>query len=929
MSVAEQPHGARHGGRRRRVAAAQIERVRAAFAARTGAPAAWSWFVPGRLEVFGKHTDYAGGRTLVAAVPRGFAVAAGPRNDGRVRVSDLRADVAADIDPADDARTLTGWASYVQVVARRLAQNFPGAPLGVDLVFASDLPRAAGMSSSSALVVGVATALAARARTGRPRRMAADAAHRPRTSRRISAASRTAWTSAPARHGRRWHARRQRRPHAIMACRAGHVSQFRFMPATPLGDTPLPPHWTFVVASSGVHADKAGSVRSASTGPRWRRGRCSRAGTASRRRRPPRWPRRSRVLAPLEELRARVAAAPAEGFTTDGLLRRLAHFVAEDGRVPAAARACAEADVAAIGRLSDASQHDAEALLENQVPETSALVAAGARLRRLRRDELRRRLRRQRVGARAHRRCRAVRGRVARRLCPARSRARRHRVVRRASVARARRGRARRRSRMLTTARRMHADLQEALDFHHAVLAEGARALVGYDMAKAVANVVLMSEIPTTYDKRSERQVNAGNLLLRGVPGVGKTFFGVILAAISDAKFARIQGRADLQPTEVVGFQMINPATGQLVTEFGPMASAEVILLDEINRIPLKSQSAFLEGLQDRTITVGKDTYDLPAFSFAIATMNPVELGQGTFPLSEAATDRFAAMVQIGYLPKEQEEKLVDFDFKRMTCGRCSQGAHHPAARPHQRTACSCTRAWGATCSGWSARRVRATRRPTGWNTRPRRWSSAASIWARRRARSSAGAAWPRPGRCCKAAGPRSIPKTSRRWRPSCSATASGSGRTPPRRAHRRSRHRRRDRGGADSMTHAPAATSFVDLNALTKIELLVLKRLPAARPASTAAAPTGRASISWGCATGRPATASRRSTGPSRRSRTSRRSSCASSISRAPPPCWPWPTIALDPLRGRRHADRAPSWAARSPRSGCRRRSSRTASAC
>ncbi len=213
----------------------------------------------------------------------------------------------------------------------------------------------------------------------------------------------------------------------------------------------------------------------------------------------------------------------------------------------------------------------------------------------------------------------------------------------------------------------MHADLKDALDFHHAVLAEGARALVGYDTAKTVANVVLLSEIPTTYDKRSERQVNAGNLLLRGVPGVGKTFFGVILAAISDARFARIQGRADLQPTEVVGFQMINPATGQLVTEFGPMASAEVILLDEINRIPLKSQSAFLEGLQDRTITVGKTTYDLPAFSFAIATMNPVELGQGTFPLSEAATDRFAAMVQIGYLPKDEEEKLVGFEFKKMT----------------------------------------------------------------------------------------------------------------------------------------------------------------------------------------------------------------------------------------------------------------------
>src|SRR6266850_6210855 len=168
----------------------------------------------------------------------------------------------------------------------------------------------------------------------------------------------------------------------------------------------------------------------------------------------------------------------------------------------------------------------------------------------------------------------------------------------------------------------LHAELQEAIDFHDA--------------------------------------------LLRGVPGVGKTFFGVILAAISDAKFARIQGRADLQPTEVIGFQMINPATGVLVTEFGPLASAEVILLDEINRIPLKSQSAFLEGLQDRTVTVGNTTYELPAFSFAIATMNPVELGQGTFPLSEAATDRFAILVNIAYLPPEEEQKLVSFDFKQV-----------------------------------------------------------------------------------------------------------------------------------------------------------------------------------------------------------------------------------------------------------------------
>src|SRR3954467_3433908 len=212
----------------------------------------------------------------------------------------------------------------------------------------------------------------------------------------------------------------------------------------------------------------------------------------------------------------------------------------------------------------------------------------------------------------------------------------------------------------------IHPELQEAIDLHEAIVTEAGKALIGYDTEKTLANVVLLSEIPTTYDKDQNRRVNSGNLLLRGVPGVGKTFFGVILAAISNAKFARIQGRADLQPTEIVGFQMINPATGEVMTEFGPLASAEVLLLDEINRIPLKSQSAFLEGLQDRTVTVGKTTYEMQPFSFAIATMNPVELGQGTFPLSEAATDRFAILVNIPYLRPAEEEKLVSFDFKQV-----------------------------------------------------------------------------------------------------------------------------------------------------------------------------------------------------------------------------------------------------------------------
>ncbi len=356
--------------------AALMARVRAAFIEATGAPAPWSWFVPGRLEVVGKHTDYGGGRTLVAAVPRGFALAAGPRTDGRVVVRDVRADVSADIDPGDATTVLTGWASYVQVVAKRLARNFPEAALGADLVFASDLPRAAGMSSSSALVVGVATALAARGRlTGRDEWLANlttvedVASYFGCIENGMDFRGLTGTAGVGTQGGSQDHT-------AILASRAGHVSQFRFIPTTPIGSAPLPSGLTFVVASSGVHADKAGSVKDRFN----RAALLARALLAC-------WNRAEPVAATslaaalaspgaLDELRARVRATPPDVFSHEDLLRRLAHFVAEDARVPETARACATADTAAIGHLSAASQSDAEALLQNQVPETSMLVAA-------------------------------------------------------------------------------------------------------------------------------------------------------------------------------------------------------------------------------------------------------------------------------------------------------------------------------------------------------------------------------------------------------------------------------------------------------------------------------------------------------------------------------------------------------------------------
>ena len=129
--------------------------------------------------------------------------------------------------------------------------------------------------------------------------------------------------------------------------------------------------------------------------------------------------------------------------------------------------------------------------------------------------------------------------------------------------------------------------------------------------------------------------------------------------------------------------------------------------------------------------------------------MNPVELGQGTFPLSEAATDRFAIMVNIGYLPPEEEAEAGALRLQARPAERADvEGADHRAARRASTSRSSCTSGSARTSSGWSPRRGRTTRTPTGTCTRRPSWSSTASTSAPRRARSSAGAGSPRSGRC-------------------------------------------------------------------------------------------------------------------------------------------------------------------------------------
>ena len=152
-----------------------------------------------------------------------------------------------------------------------------------------------------------------------------------------------------------------------------------------------------------------------------------------------------------------------------------------------------------------------------------------------------------------------------------------------------------------------------------------------------------------------------GNCLLVGVPGLAKTLLISTLSRALDLKFSRIQFTPDLMPSDVTGTDVIqdDPATGQRRLAFmaGPVF-ANVLLADEINRTPPKTQSALLEAMQEKRVTVQGRTYDLEPPFFVFATQNPIEL-EGTYPLPEAQLDRFMLEVYLDYLPEEDEVSVV------------------------------------------------------------------------------------------------------------------------------------------------------------------------------------------------------------------------------------------------------------------------------
>lgn len=148
-----------------------------------------------------------------------------------------------------------------------------------------------------------------------------------------------------------------------------------------------------------------------------------------------------------------------------------------------------------------------------------------------------------------------------------------------------------------------------------------------------------------------------GHILIEGVPGLAKTMSVRVLAQAIKTKFQRLQFTPDLLPADLVGTLIYNPKDGAFTTKKGPIF-ANIILADEINRSPAKVQSALLEAMQERQVTIGENTFKLDDPFLVLATQNPIE-HEGTYPLPEAQVDRFMLKLKIDYPTKEEEHKIM------------------------------------------------------------------------------------------------------------------------------------------------------------------------------------------------------------------------------------------------------------------------------
>ena len=168
-----------------------------------------------------------------------------------------------------------------------------------------------------------------------------------------------------------------------------------------------------------------------------------------------------------------------------------------------------------------------------------------------------------------------------------------------------------------------------------------------------------------------------GHILVEGVPGLAKTLLVKTMAQLIDAKFQRIQFTPDMLPADLIGTLIYNQKTGGFETRKGPIF-ANIILADEINRSPAKVQSALLEAMQERQVTIGEDTFILDSPFLVLATQNPIEQ-EGTYPLPEAQVDRFMLKLKVDYPIKEEEKQIL----RKMAKTSVNQSIN-PVAKPEQ-----------------------------------------------------------------------------------------------------------------------------------------------------------------------------------------------------------------------------------------------------
>lgn len=196
--------------------------------------------------------------------------------------------------------------------------------------------------------------------------------------------------------------------------------------------------------------------------------------------------------------------------------------------------------------------------------------------------------------------------------------------------------------------RRIHEEIEKESLFVQALTAEVGKVIVGQKYLIERLLVGLLAN---------------GHILIEGVPGLAKTYAVKTLAGAISARFQRIQFTPDLLPADIIGTQIYNQRTGEFTARQGPVF-ANFVLADEINRAPPKVQSALLEAMQERQVTIGDETFRLEEPFIVLATQNPIEQ-EGTYPLPEAQTDRFLLKLRVTYPSKDEEKQIVE----RMTKG--------------------------------------------------------------------------------------------------------------------------------------------------------------------------------------------------------------------------------------------------------------------